>query len=191
MRSGRALNLALIFVWALTVGCDSAWQSPLSPLAAANGSPAPPAPEAPSPSTAASLALEHGFAIEGPPYICSGRGPCEPGPGYVYEVRFLARELGGRSGATIKEILVYNPNPGAETFSQAAGESCWIQELRVPPGETLDTFYTEAGSEWLSYCYVGIGSSTRVSSIPVEVFFKDDYGARGSVRTTISTFHVR
>lgn len=188
MRPGLTLrfNVALVFGVAFAIGCGSAPQSPFSPSLPVVSAPAPPAPEVPS--TVASLALEDAFAIGG---IC-GKDTCGPGAGYGYEVRFLVRELGGRSGATIKEILVYNPNhaPG-DTSSQAAGESCWREELRVPPGGTLDTFYTDAGSRWLSYCYVGIGASTEVSSLSIEVFFVDDSRNRGSVRTTISTIRSR
>ena len=175
MRLGLALNFALIFVCALTVGCNSAGQSPVSPSVSANGVPAPPAPAGSSPSTVASIAIEDAFAI-------GGQGQ----DSYVYEVRFLVRELGGRSGAIIKWITVHNPNlrAGESTSTQHQSESCWRTELRVPSGGTLDTFYTDAGSAWLSYCWVGIDALPGASSFPIEVFFKDDYGYEGSVKAT-------
>jgi len=80
---------------------------------------------------------------------------------YVYEVRFRLREQGGRIGAT---------------------------ELRVPPGGMLDTFYTDAGAEWLGYCWVGIDALPGVSSLGLEVFFKDDAGVQGSVTAPITVF---
>jgi hypothetical protein len=180
MRPGLALTftVALVLVVALTVGCGSVPQLPTSPSLDTSAPPTTPT----SPTTTesrASLVIEDAFAI-------GGQGQDT----YVYEVRFLVRELGGRSGATIKLITVSNPNlrVGESTSRQDTGESCWQTELRVPPGGTLDTFYTDAGSAWLSYCWAGIDALPGVSSLPIEVFFKDDYGYEGSVRATITTF---
>jgi len=180
MRAGRALNLALTLVSALTVGCGSMMQSPVSPSATANAPPAPAAPA--SPANFASIAIEDAFAIG-----LQGQDT------YIYEVRFLVRETGGTSGAVVKSVTVENPNlrAGERTSKQFQGESCWQTELRVPPGGTLDTFYTDAGSEWLGYCWVGIDALPNVESLLIEVFFKDDYGYTGSVRATISTFRRR
>jgi hypothetical protein len=176
MRLGLALNFALIFVCALTVGLQLRWAV-----------------------TRLSVCFSEWGCRRHPRQRGHHRRRLRPLPSkmrllsggrvqdsYVYEVRFLVRELGGRSGAIIKWITVHNPNlrAGESTSTQHQSESCWRTELRVPPGGTLDTFYTDAGSAWLSYCWVGIDALPGASSFPIEVFFKDDYGYEGSVKAT-------
>ena len=181
MRSRLVLMVVLVFATNLAVGCDSAPQSPTSPFSGAPSPTPTPAPTAPASSASlASLAIEDAFAIAN---VVNGR--------YVYEVRFLLRETGGKSGATVKETVVINPNvlpSGYSTYSQAQGESCWIEELRVPPGGMLDIFYTDAGSKWLSYCWVGVDAPPNVPNLRLEVHFKDDGGPRGLAVATISRF---
>ena len=188
LRTTRLFPLVLVFAFAL--GCRQAPVSPVLPPASGNVS-APKAPEAPDTSSAlSSVVIEDPFAIRGPSWTCPGGGqPCQPGAGYIYEVRLLLRESSGRSGATIKSIDVSNPNPApGGTGSQGTGESCWVDTQRAPPGGTLDTFYTDAGSRWLSYCYVGIDGPAVVSSLKVDVRFQDDDGHAGSVAAVVSSF---
>src|SRR5262249_21205767 len=97
-----------------TAGCGSPPVSPVSPLsrtiASTPGIPAPPAPPAPpAASTLASIGIEDAFAIGGPSWTCTSAG-CQPGPGYLYEVRFLLHEGSGRSGAIVTTVVVTNPN---------------------------------------------------------------------------------
>jgi len=96
----------------------------------------------------------------------------------------------GRIGATPKSIGVFNSNlrPGEHTSAAYEGESCWITELRIPPGGTLDTFYTDAGAQWLGYCWVGIDALPGLSNLGLEVIFKDDFGVEGLATSTITAF---
>src|SRR5436305_5444384 len=49
------------------------------------------------------------------------------GSRFGYAVRFLLRETGGASGATIDRVLVYGPSGSDE-----ANVGCWQDTLRVP-----------------------------------------------------------
>src|SRR5262245_24443857 len=156
----------LAFMLAVTAGCGSPLPTGPSDVGATPTSPAEPT----TPATTASravLAIEDAFAIG---------WPWKDHDSLVYEVRFLLRELGGRSGATPKSIAVSNPNlrPGEHTSKQDQSESCWLTELRMPPGGMLDTFYTDAGSRWLSYCSVGIDALTGVVELGLAVRFQDE-----------------
>jgi hypothetical protein len=97
-------------------------------------------------------------------------------------VRFLLRETGGSSSAIVHDIAVYGP-----TGTDHTGSSCWRDTLRVPPGGTLDTFYTDAGAGWLLYCGPGTGGNTATPTLYVVVGFTDDKGVAGSVGAQIST----
>jgi hypothetical protein len=158
-------------------GCEST-RLPAGPSVEVTATPTSP-PVAATIVSLASLAIEDAYAI-------GGQGQ----DSYVYEVRFRLREQGGRIGATVKEIAVSNPHlrPGERTSKAIGSESCWGTELRVPPGGMLDTFYTDAGAEWLGYCWVGIDALPGVSSLGLEVFFKDDAGVQGSVTAPITVF---
>ena len=169
----------------LTVGCDSVYVPSPSPSLAAPSLPVAPAP---APLSIASVVIEDAFAIGGPAWACTSEG-CGPGRGYIYEVRFLLREVGGRSGATVKTITVWNPdNRTKGTYAQETGEGCWRDKARVPPDGTLDAFHTDEGSAWLSYCYVGIDGTPTVPSLDVDVHFVDDENNNGMVRATVTTF---
>lgn len=95
---------------------------------------------------------------------------------FGYLTRFLLRETTGQSGATILGIVVSGPNG-----SDATGPGCWIDKLWVPPGGTLDTFYTDAGLDWLLYCAPGSGGRERTPQLRVRVTFIDDAGREGIV----------
>ena len=186
----RPCFLVMILGAALTIGCGSSSGSPLAPSLAADPlaptSPLPPIPPSPS-QTVASVVIQDAFAIGSRPWTC-GTGGCVPGETYVYEVRFSVAETGGRSGATIKEVKVINPAAAGGTFAQLTSESCWRDELWVAPGGTLDTFYTDEGSRWLGYCYVGIDAPPAISMLQLQIFFVDDHRNHGSALATVSKF---
>ena len=106
----------------------------------------------------------------------------QDGARFGYGVRFLLRETGGRSGATIDRIVVYGPSGSDET-----NPGCWRDSLRVPPEGELDTFYTDAGAAWLSYCGPGSGGHTGAPVLHIMVTFRDDNGVVGSVDAPIPT----
>ena len=103
------------------------------------------------------------------------------GHDFGYDVRFQLRETSGHSGATIMNVLVGDLRGGGDN----TGPSCWGVPLRVPPGGTLDTFFTDAGRDWLSYCGVGSGFPTQEARVVVA--FADDEGYTGIVEATAMT----
>ena len=164
MRSRLSFTLLIMAAAATGSGCDSVARSPVSPSA-----PVSPAP-APILRSAAVLVVEDAFVIAGP---------------YYYETRFRLRESGGRSGAVIKRVAVSEtPWIGPHITT----ERCWKDEIRVPTGGTLDTFYTDAGSKRLGYCYAGLETNQVPSALSLEVRFIDDQGVEGAVRTDVTTF---
>ena len=187
----RRLRFAPILVWGLIAGCGSVPQSPISPSSGgANPIPTPtpiPAPTAPSsPVTLASVSIDDAYAIRGPE--CTTQG-CPSGRHYFYDVRFLVRESGGKSGARIYTVFVNNPHPGpGESASDTFGDGCWRDPIRVPPGGTLDTFYSDKGVKSLSYCGVFVVAAPELSSLELEVHFVDDEGKGGAALATISQF---
>ena len=99
---------------------------------------------------------------------------------FTYLVRFVLSETGGKSGATIQNIETtiddrFNTGPG-----------CWGETLRVPPGGTLDTFDTDAGAKWLSYCAPDAASRSEASQVSLVVTFTDDDGRSGTVQAATS-----
>src|SRR5262245_33487120 len=78
---------------------------------------------------------------------------------FLYEPRFLLRETTGKSGATIRDIYVEYSRETDHTWI-----GCW-GKLRVPPGGTLDTFYTEAGARELSYCFPDASGNTEIPPV--------------------------
>ena len=102
-------------------------------------------------------------------------GPNRQG-GFGYVPRFLLRETGKISGATIQNILVQGPYGGDN-----AGPGCWGESLRVPPGGTLDTFYTDEGLKWLGYCAPASEGSTATPQLRMVVSFTDDEQRAGSI----------
>ena len=101
-------------------------------------------------------------------------------PRFGYHVRFQLRETSGNSGATLQDVFVGDAVSGGGDHT---GPGCWGQALRVPPGGTLDTFYTDAGVAWLSYCAVGMAHPSQ--NVLVVVKFEDDDGRSGSVVATL------
>ena len=126
----------------------------------------------PAPATAASVVIEDAWATVRLPTVVDRH--------YGFGAGFLLRETGGESGATIVSVVVRGPNGSDET-----GPGCWRDALRVPPGGTLDTFHTEAGTRWLSYCAPGTGGPAIVSELGLTVHFIDDEGRRGDVSAVV------
>ena len=167
--NGLACIGALVVAAPLLAGCS---RSQVLPSAPSGGTPSTlDVPQAANPSRAV-VAIEDPFAVA-----------YRNGNNYSYIVRFLLREAGGASGATIDQVDVYGGPFGSEGY----GASCW-GTLRIPAGGELDTFYTDAGSEWLSYCAPGTGRDRNVgvSSLHIIVSFTDDSGVAGSVGSPIT-----
>jgi hypothetical protein len=164
----RSLTLSvLIAILGIAPACDNT-SSPSAPLHL------PPIPPAPQPT--ASLAIEHTSLIV---------RPCQPYCGtdvFVYEPRFQLRETSGKSGATIRYFAIGSPAGGVDN----TGPDCWRIELRVLPGGTLDTFYSDEGWNWLGYCGVWGSGKNAAATVHVIVGFTDDNGIAGSVTADAS-----
>ncbi len=107
-------------------------------------------------------------------------GPDQSGH-FWYEPRFLLTETSGNIGATIQDILVQGPNESEQT-----GPGCWREPLRVPPGGTLDIFYTDAGLQSLTYCAPGCSGRAPSAPLRVVVSFIDDGGHPGTVQANVN-----
>ena len=82
---------------------------------------------------------------------------------FEVEVRFLLRETGGKSGATIRSIFLGDGRGGGEMRDGICTDG-----LRVPAGGVLHTFYTDEGFESLGYCSTYWGTiSTPTFNDPV------------------------
>ena len=164
----RSLTLSvLIAILGIAPACDNS-SSPSAPLGL------PPVPPAPQPT--ASVAIEHTSLIV---------HPCPQGCGtdlFLYEPRFQLRETSGRSGATIQNFFVGDVKGGGDN----TGPSCWGLALRVPPGGTLDTFYSDEGWNWLGYCGVWGSGKSAAGTVRVAVTFTDDDGAAATVVADVS-----
>jgi len=134
-----------------------------NPLPAVATPPAVPLPNA-------SLAIEQQFVVV---------HPQSQGDPFVYELRFQLRETNGISGATIQNVS-FGYNGGTDNV----GPGCWGDTLRVLPGGTLDTFYTDAGQKWLGYCAPWSGGRTETPQLRVVVTFTDDDGRTGTTEAT-------
>ncbi len=100
---------------------------------------------------------------------------------FGYLPRFLLTETSRNSGATILDIVVIGPNG-----TDSTGPGCWRDRLRVPPGGTLDTFYTDAGLMWLLYCAPGSGGRSSRPELRVIVNFVGDGGQTGKVEAVVN-----
>ena len=162
MRSVLKLSaLAVLSLLAgIAAGCTDSPVTPEPP-------PVPP-PTSPTPGPASAA-----LAIEDPVVLVRA----SPVPDrFDVEVRFLLRETGLNSGATIEGIYLYDVQ-GGETI----GGDC-TKGLRVPPGGVLDTFYSDEGYKSLGYCAPAMGrinTPTPAHPINVTVTFLDDDGRRG------------
>jgi len=149
----------------LAVGCSGTPTQPSPPSPSVPLPPVSPAPPNVTNQSKAAIVAEDAFAIVH-----------RVGSAYGYEVRFLLRETGNLSGATVTNVAVYGP-----TGIDNAGPGCWRDPLYVEPLGRLDTFYTSEGSAWLSYCGPGSGGTTRTPTLHVIVSFTDDSGVAGSI----------
>ena len=78
--------------------------------------------------------------------------------------------------------MIYGPFGSDQT-----GPGCWRDQLRVPAGGALDTFYTDAGAQWLGCCGPGSGGTTASPALAAEVTFRDDSGVVGSISVPVTS----
>lgn len=152
----RSVSVVGLIVATLMAGAGCG-DPPTKPSLSSTPTPTP----TPKDSAAASYVIENAFAIVHPLAYPLGSG-------FGYEVRFLLRETTGRGSAIVEEVAVAGPNG-----TDLTGPGCWHDDLRVPAGGTLDTFYTDAGSSWLGYCGPGSGGSTPTPSLTIKVTLND------------------
>ena len=148
-------------------GCGGSPSTPAAPTPV----PSSPTPPPTSNRSSASVAVEDPFAIV-----------FSQGSRFGYAIRFLLRETSGASGATIEDIVIYGPSG-----SDLTGQGCWRDQLRLPAGGALDTFYTDAGAQWLGYRGPGSGGTTASPMLEAEITFRDDRGVGGSIRVPVTS----
>lgn len=158
--------VAILVGSSFVTGCRSSPTNPSATPSATSATPSPPA--------AAAVLSISAFTATVVPAVNDGAYK------FVYFVRFALAETGGKSGATIQNIETaiedrFNTGPG-----------CWGDALRVPPGGTLDTFETDAGEKWLSYCSPNPASRTEASRVSLVVTFTDDDGRTSTVQAAAS-----
>jgi hypothetical protein len=149
----------------------------LVPIANCSGAPSAPGPLpqggrtalVPAPTAAASLVIQRTSVLVYPQQV---------GDAFGYEPRFQLTETSGNSGATIQNVFVGDSKGSGDN----TGPGCWRDALRVPPGGTLDTFYTDEGLKWLGYCAPGSGGRTQTPELLLVVSFTDDDGRTGTVQ---------
>jgi hypothetical protein len=140
--------------------------------ASCGGAPPPPTNPSPTSQTDALLAIE-AAVVDVLRFPATATFPASFG----YEVRFLLRELGGRSGATIRTVSL----PG-----EHRDLSCLKESLRVPPGATLDVFYSEEGLRRLGGCApFAYGYTDPVTHLELVVTFLDDSGRGGITKVLL------
>jgi len=164
----RSLTIrVLIAILGVAPACDNT-SSPSAPLRLP--------PVVPAPQPTASLAIEHTSLIV---------RLCPQGCGtdvFLYEPRFQLRETSGKGGATIQNLFVGGMNGRGDN----TGPDCWGTALTVPPGGTLDTFYSDEGWKWLGYCGVWGAGKSAAGAVVVAVTFTDDNGDAGTVVADVS-----
>ena len=166
----RETGMRSVFTCASFVAAGLFWACSDPSRPAAPSSIAPPPTAAVAPTTNASLVIER---------LSIRVYPQTQGDKFGYEPRFQLREASGNSGATIQNVAIVAPNGGSDN----TGPSCWQDTLRVAPGAVLDTFYTDAGARWLSYCAPWSGGNSETPDLRVVVTFSDDEGHVGSVQS--------
>jgi hypothetical protein len=169
-----ALSLAFV-----AAACSD---NPVAPTRAAQPPPlfAFPSPP-PSGPTSASLRIEN-FSVIVKPSRMNGRAePVAVTDGWFsLEVRFLLRETGGKSGATVNDFFVeHGVLGGGAWFGGPCGGG-----FRVPPGDVYDTLNTDDGFASWGYCapYLGVEKLGEEYPLFLTVYFEDDEGNPGSVR---------
>jgi hypothetical protein len=102
---------------------------------------------------------------------------------FSLEVRFLLRETGGNSGATVEHFFLGGEGGGGAWFG---GPGICGEGMRVPAGGVYDTLNTDEGFAWWGWCapFWGVdklGAPPREYPIFLTVYFEDDEGHKGSV----------
>ena len=167
-----ASSLAIV----AAAACSDVAPSPskLPPLPSApSSSPQPPGPPS------ASLVIEDFSVIVKRSSVDSRGGPVEVGWSSL-EVRFLLRETGGNSGATVQSFFLGDGVGGGAMF-----DGFCVSGVRVAPGGVYDTLNTDEGYKSWGYCapYWGVVKAPVTESpMFLTVTFVDDDGRSGSVR---------
>jgi len=97
---------------------------------------------------------------------------------YGYVPRFMLREVGGQLGATIEYINIFDPQTNSWN---ATGPTCWGTPLHVAANGVLDTFFTDQGADWLSYCAPGTEGTSPKPTLRIVITFASDNGASGTL----------
>jgi hypothetical protein len=153
----------------------------VAPSPSPSPSPSPP-PSPPPQQPSASLTIE-GLSI------VVLEGPCSytySEPHRCFRPRFIIRETGGASGATIRDAHLEGPD-GAEPGS-IGGPACpHVKNIRVPPGETSDVYYRDGNSGSNDYCYIwgDLLNSAERRQLDLLIAFTDDDGIRRTFSTTL------
>ena len=105
---------------------------------------------------------------------------------FYYHPRFLLRETTGNEGAAIQNVWPISPDGPDEGYSY--GPVCFQKTLRVPPGEILDIFFTDAGLNSLG-CSPKTWAKTEAGVLDLVVTFQDDDGRPGEVKASVPVRH--
>lgn len=137
----------------------------------------------PPPPPLASLAIEDFsvFVLEGPcSYYYSEEHRC-------FRPRFILRETGGASGATLQDVSLLGPD-GAEP-GLIGGPACpHVKKIRVPPGGTSDIFHrdaTNSGPDGYCYLWMDLPNRAEHRQLDLIIGFTSDDGRRHTFTTTV------
>src|SRR5262249_30038139 len=170
----RVIRLEILVLAFSCLSCNSREPPPTAPSASPTPTPAP-AP-VPAPVEFASLAIEgHALASLVPPNSY--------GDVYAYRARFLIHETRGQLGATILNVWPVSPEDPDGGYSY--GTECFGRTVHVAAGETLETFFTDAGVATLHCGAPGAWSTNRAEQIQLHVTYRDDAGHDGVVDATL------
>jgi hypothetical protein len=176
----REPRIAALIALSMNLGCGGSPIAPRLPLQIQQSTPQPAPPVIPEQPSAV-VVIEQASVEEYPPKPDLDRNGRPVQDYYAYVVRFLLRETSGNSHAQIEEVVVHD----GRGDGNSTGQSCWIQSLSVPPGGTLDVFYTDEGLRWLGYCGPFTGSKTPLASVRVSVQFEANNNREGIVEVDI------
>ena len=109
--------------------------------------------------------------------------PNSYGDVYGYHARFLIHETRGQVGATILDVWPVSPEDPDGGYSY--GPPCWGRTVHIAAGETLDTFFTDAGVATIRGCEPTAWSTNRAEQIQLHVKYLDDAGHGGVVDTAL------
>ena len=146
------------------------------------GPSSPPKPTAPPPPPPASLTIEDlSFVVQ--------EGPCSwfySEPHRCFRARFIVRETGGASAATIQDAYLEGPDGAEPGFINGTG--CpYRKPIRVSPGATSDIFQRDAANPgpdgFCNLWYDLLNTAER--RLELIIAFTDDAGVRRTFRTTV------